>query len=254
MSLQLGHNFSDVELNRWLFLFDSPNCKVIQKEDGGYYLTACRFEKLRNLDEVKESANKLITMMTAIAKIEIDMDFLSIEDDNDDNLVSSIHENKGDATDVTVFPKAGKGYSFALIPKVKIFDEQGNEVVLPRQARWYDRILDQCDGSIYNTPMFEALSYFAQKTEARTVRLTYEKIRNDEGHGDASAGDKALVSNRWVSAIELKRFICSVNRKGIDSPELHAEVAADPICNMNIDEARTFCAQRLLKPWLIKNS
>jgi hypothetical protein len=248
ISLQLGHNFSDVELNRWLFLFDSPNCKVIQKEDGSYYLAACRFEKLRNLDEVKESANKLITMMTAIAKIEIDMDFLSIGDDNDDNLVSSIHENKDDATDVTLFAKAGKVYPFALIPKVKSFDEQGNEVVLPRQARWWDYYLDQCDDSVYNTAAFKALSHFAEKSEARTIRLTYETVRNDEG------GKKKVLRNCWMTEDELDRFWCSVHRSDITSP-LHAKMKADPTdptCNMIIDEMRTFCAQKILKPWLIK--
>lgn len=247
--IQLPHKFSDIELNRWLHLFDSPDCKVTQAADGSYYLTACRLEKLNSADEVNKSANKLITMMTAIAKIEMDMDFQSIEKDDDENLVRIVRENAGDSSNVTAFPGTAKGYAFAIQPTVEIRDEHGNVVTQPRQARWYDRILDQCDGSIYNKPEFKALSYFAQKTEVRTVRLTYETIRNDEGGKDVD-----VVNNGWVSTDELKKFVCSVNRKDIDSPELHAEDAADPTCNMNIVDARTFCAQRLLKPWLVKKT
>jgi len=247
--IQLPHKFSDIELNRWLHLFDSPDCKVTQVADGSYYLTACRLEKLGSDDEVKESANKLVTMMTAIAKIEMDMDFQSIGDDNDENVVNSIQERVSDtSSNITTYPKPARAYMFALVPTVEIRDEHGNIVTQPRQARWYDRILDQCDGSIYNKPEFTALSYFAQKTEARTVRLTYETIQDDEGD------DNAIVHNGWVSQHELKRFTCSVNRQDIDSPELHPKVAADPKCTMNIGDARTFCAQKLLKPWLIKKT
>lgn len=180
--IQLPHKFSDIELNRWLHLFDSPDCKVTQAADGSYYLTACRLEKLNSADEVNKSANKLITMMTAIAKIEMDMDLQSIEDDNDQNAVSSVQERVSDtSSNVTNYLKPAKGYGFALVPTVENRDEHGNIVTQPRQARWYDCILDQCDGSIYNKPEFRALSYFAQKTEARTVRLTYETIQDDEG-------------------------------------------------------------------------
>jgi len=246
--IDLPHNFGDIELNRWLHLFDSPDCKVTQKEDGSYCLTACRLEKLNSADEVNKSANKLITMMRAIAKIEMDMDFQSIEKDDDENLVRIVRENAGDSSNVTVFPGTAKGYGFANQPTVVKRDEHGNIVTEPRQARWYDRILDQCDGSIYNKPEFKALSYFAQKTEVRTVRLTYETVRNDEG-----GKDKDLVGNGWISEPEIHRFVCSLNRNDIDNP-LHAEAAADPTCTMTIDEARTFCAQKLLKPWLIKKA
>jgi hypothetical protein len=247
--IHLSHKFSDIELNRWLHLFDSPDCKATQAaDDGSYYLTACRLEKLNSADEVNKSANKLITMMTAIAKIEMDMDFQSIEKDDDENLARIVRENAGDSSNVTAFLGTAKGYASAIQPTVEIRDEHGNIVTQPRQARWYDRILDQCDGSIYNKPEFTALSYFAQKTEARTVRLTYETIQDDEGD------DNAIVNNGWVSQDELKRFRCSLNRQDIDSPELHPKVAADPKCTMNIDDARTFCAQKLLKPWLIKKT
>lgn len=247
--IQLPHKFSDIELNRWLHLFDSPDCKVTQAADGSYYLTACRLEKLNSADEVNKSANKLITMMAAIAKIEMDMDFQSIGDDNDQNVVNSIQERVSEtSSNINTYLKSARMHTFAMVPTVEIRDEYGNIVTQPRQAQWYDCILDQCDGSIYNKPEFKALSYFAQKTEPRTVRLTYETIRNNEG-----GKDKDVLRCGWVIKDELHRFVCSIHRNDINSP-LHAEAAADPTCTMTIDEARTFCAQRLLKPWLIKKS
>jgi hypothetical protein len=246
--LYLNHILSDTELNRWLHLFDSPKCKVSQAQDGKYYLTACRFEKLDKADEVKESASKLITMMIAFAKIELDIDFENIEDVNDERLVRAVQEDAGGNTNVTVYPKTPGAYASAMQPTVEIRDKYGNVVTQPRQARWWDYYLDQCDDSMYNTTAFKALSYFAQKQEPRTIRLTYETVRNDEG-----GKDEDVLRCGWVTKDELHRFVCSLNRNDIESP-LHAEAAADPICTMTRDEARTFCAQKLLKPWLIKKS
>jgi hypothetical protein len=248
--LRLNHILSDTELNRWLHLFDSPKCKVSQAQDGRYYLTACRFEKSEKADEVKESAQKLITMLIAFAKSELNIDFKSITDVNGERLVSAVIENTGDGPNVTSYLKTPGAYASAMQPTVEKRDEHGNIVTQPRQARWWDYYLDQCDDSVYNTAAFKALSHFAEKSEARTIRLTYETVRNDEG------GMKKVLRNCWMTEDELDRFWCSVHRSDITSP-LHAKMKADPTdptCNMIIDEMRTFCAQKILKPWLIKKS
>jgi hypothetical protein len=246
--LRLNHILSDTELNRWLHLFDSPKCKVSQKQDGRYCLTACRFEKFDKADEVKKSAEKLITMLTAFAKIELDIDFKSITNVNKERLVGAVLEDADDSGNVTVYPETPGAYASAMQPTVEIRDKDGNVVTQPRQARWWDCYLDQCDDSVYNTAAFKALSHFAEKSEARTIRLTYETVRNDEG------GKKKVLRNCWMTEDELDRFWCSIHRSDITSP-LHAKMVADPTdptCNMTIDEMRTFCALNVLKPWLIK--
>lgn len=245
--LQLSHNFSSVELNRWLRLFDSPNCKVTQAQDGSYYLTACRFEKLANADAVKKSADKLIVMMIAIAKIELDMDFPSIGDDNNKNHVSGVRQNLGDSSNVTAYPEPAEVYSFVLDPTVEIRDEQGNIVTQPRQARWYDHYLDQCDDSLYNKVEFRASSYFAEKTEPRTLRLVYELIRDDEG-------DKhAVLRNGWFSKTRLDEFWYFIHYHDLEGKELHAKSKTNPP-TMSLEKARVFVANDLLKKWLIKKA
>jgi hypothetical protein len=76
--LKFKHPYSDIELDYWLKLFDSPACKVTKTEGGEYYLTACRFERLEH-KEFRESQKRLITMMITFAKMELGIDFQSIE-------------------------------------------------------------------------------------------------------------------------------------------------------------------------------
>lgn len=249
LPLRLDSHFGDIELSYWPDLFDSPACKVTRAEDGSYFLTACRCENLSDYNEVLESANKLKTMMMAISKIELGIDSpRSKRNDNGD--IRSIRD-RIDESSVNIHSHEIMKTLVVETSTVKIsteiLDQEGNVAPQKRQERWYDYFLDQCDGWIDNTTVFAALSYFAQKTEARTVRLTYDTIRHDEG-----GQDLLLKNNNWVNRTELSRFTCSFNRSDIDSPELHIKKIASPNCNMSISEARTFLAERLLKPWLIK--
>jgi hypothetical protein len=180
LRIRLNHQFSDIELAYWPGLFDSPACKVTRKEDGGYYLTACRLEKL-NANKMGESANKLITMMTAFAKIELDTDFQCIEHDDEVGLISSMREQTGDKPNVYAPVNPGKAYAFAHPPTPVIQDEDGNIAPQERQERWYDDYLNRCDDRIDSTFMFKALDYFAKKTAPIQLRWTYETIENDEG-------------------------------------------------------------------------
>ena len=245
--LILNHPFTHIELSYWLDYFDSPACKVTGIEGDGYYLTACRLEKLADVNMVRESAEKLIIMMTAIAKIEHGTDFQSIVRD-DEHFISGFREHLSDKDVSHVFLKAPSSYDFG--PKGTVvsyqLDKNGNPIPPERQERWYEYYVNRCDDWIDSTKMFEALSYFAEKTEARTVRLAYETIEEDEG-----SKTELLKNNHWVTKKELSKFTCSINRRDIDGPELHVK-NTDPKCNMNLAEARMFLAQRLLKPWLIK--
>jgi hypothetical protein len=248
LRLKLNHPFSDNELGCWLNLFDSPACKVTRKEDGGYYLTAYRLEKL-NDNEVGKSANNLITMMTAFAKIELDIDFQSIEHDDEVGFISSMREQSGDKSNVYVPTKTAKAYAFANVPTVVIQDKDGNIVPQERQEHWYDDYLSRCDDRIDSTVMFTALNYFAQKTTAFALWWAYESIENDEG------GFYNLVrSNKWVTEDELRFFTDSLNRYDIDGHGRHVENPKDDYLRpkMSLPEAQTFLAERLLKPWLIK--
>ncbi len=161
LRLELNHRFSDTELGYWLGLFDSPACKVTKKEDGGYYLTACRFENLEH-NEVHESAKKLKIMMIAFAKIELDIDFQSIEHDEEGDFSIIREQGEGGTSSLYVSPKpTNGGYVIANPPKLDI---QGGSKVLPeRQECWYDYFLNRCDDWIDATVLFKALSYFAEK-------------------------------------------------------------------------------------------
>jgi hypothetical protein len=243
--LELNHRFSGVELSYWFNLFDSPVCKVTI-EDGKYYLTACRFEKLTDNLEVLESAERLKTMMIAVAKIELDRDFQSIEPDKTRGSISSIIEPISNKQNW--YPKPLAEYQFGPLPTFTILDKDGKPIIQERQERWYDFYLEQCDDWIDNTVMFKALVYFAEKTTPFTLWWAYETIENDEGSRDAVKKLDSLTRN------ELSLFTESLDRYDMEG---HGRHAKDPKRNYNrpkmpLSEARTFLAARILKPWLVK--
>ena len=215
-------------------------------------MTAYRLEKL-NDNEVGESANNLITMMTAFAKIELDIDFQSIEHDDEVGFISSMREQPGNKSNVYVPAKTAKAYAFANVPTVVIQDKDGNIAPQERQERWYDDYLNRCDDRIDSTVMFKALDYFAKKTAPIQLRWTYETIKNDEG-GET----KLRRNNNCVTKTELSFFTESLNRFDMEGHGAHVEDLKDPNRysrpKMNLSQARTFLAQRLLKPWLIKKA
>jgi hypothetical protein len=161
--LQLNHRFSEIELPYWPFLFGSPYCKVERATNSSYILTACRVEKLDH-NEVFESAERLKTMMQALAKIELGVDFANLEPDDKENAISSIRRRLGNTCDNFTHLAAGRCVASANPVEVEIKDEYGNIVSHPRQEHWYDYFLDQCEDRVDKTAVFKALSYFAQKT------------------------------------------------------------------------------------------
>ncbi|MFZ0011714.1 MAG: hypothetical protein WAL97_07420 [Halobacteriota archaeon] len=250
ISLNLNHLFGDIELNRWLFLFNSPYCKVMQRKDGSYYLTACRFEKLTGQD-VAESARRLKIMMHAIAKIEHGVDFENqVPDDGEDTISYQELVDGRINTYVGLGKPASMGVG-ALVPKVETPDRCGRIVTKPRKERWFDYYLDRCDDWIDNTVMFKALSYFSQKTTAVALWWAYESIANDEG-----GFYKLVRNNDWVTEDELRFFTDSLNRYDIEGHGRHVEDPEDDYLRpkMSLPTAQTFLAERLLKPWLIKKA
>jgi hypothetical protein len=226
----------------WVELFDSPECKVSRKEGGGYYLTACRFESL-NPNEVRESFKKLKTMMIAIHKIELDIDYQSLEHKDEDFIGLIDHADNTRHG----FTKPAIMYAFGGRASLVRLDKEGNPIPAKPQERWYDYYLSRCDDWIDSTVMFTALEYFAQKTTPFTLGWTYETIKNDEG-------GFYKLANKWVTETELKLFTESINRYDIDGHGRHVKHPSHDYNRpkMNSFEARTFLAQKLLKPWLIK--
>jgi len=242
VALKLNHPFSDWELdNHWLELFDSADCKVTKK-DGGYWLTACRFEKLED-NKVLESANNLITMMTAIAKIEHGYDFQSFI--REKKVADSYVERFGNDAKVVANEEA----RIVGLEKntVQELDKDGNPIPKnqERQERWYDFYVCQCDDWIDNTVMFKALEYFAKENEPRRLRLIYETIRKDEG------GKNAVLNNQWFDKAKLDEFWDFIHYHDLGGLELHAIPKTNPP-TINLEAARTFVANDLLKNWLIK--
>lgn len=195
VSFRLSHQFSDIELAYWLGLFDSPSCKVTE-EDGSYWLAACRFEKLDEIAEVRESARKLITMMTAFAKIELGTDYQSIGRDEDEDVTSAIREHVGETTNVTVFAKTATAFAFANPAKVVIQDKSGNVIPQPRQERWYDDYLDQCDEKISDT-ILRVLAYFARQASWYNLYKAYELILYDLDKNEHKA-ENWIIEKGWV--------------------------------------------------------
>jgi hypothetical protein len=243
--LILNHPFGDIELGHWLNLFDSPACKVTRKEDGGYYLTACRLEKPAEAYEVRESAEKLIIMMTAFAKIELDTDFQSIQRD-DKHFISGFREYRDDKTVNYVFLVGSSSDSVGKAIVTSELPDKDSNVV--RQERWYDYYLDQCDDWIDNTVVFKALDYFAVKTTPLTLRSTYYTILYNEG------GKDRLLKNDWgVTGDEISDFTHSINHPDMEGQTLHVKnpTSKNNYTPMNLEQARTVLT-RILKPWLIK--
>jgi hypothetical protein len=249
VDLKLHHKFSDSELNYWLNLFNSPACQFTRAENGSYCLTAERFEKLTEYNEVGDSARKLVTMMATIAKIKSDTDFQRKEPDANKDIINSIRENLGDKSNVTVFAEATTTSNEVCGGTVTIRDINGNIVTQERQPDWYDDYLNRCDVWINNPVIFKVLDCFAEKTTPRTLRLVYEIVRDDEGSKEA-----LLKNNNWVTKNELSAFTRSINHPDMEGEALHVKNLAskDNYTPMKLDEARKCLAERLLKPWLIK--
>jgi hypothetical protein len=208
VSFGLNHKFNNIELAHWLDLFDSPHCKV-REENGSYWLAACRFEKLDALDEVRWSARKLITMMTAFAKIELDTDYQSVERDEDDDTVTGVTEHIGDTTNVTVFGKAATAYAFASPGRTVVQDKDGNVIPQPRQERWYDCYLDKCDDELDDT-IFQVLAYFGRRTSWHNLYKILELILYDVDNKSENKAKNWITKKGWVDETKLSDFTFSV--------------------------------------------
>ena len=202
LRIVLTHPFSHLELDDWCDLFDSPRCKVT-KEDDGYWLTACRLEN-PNL-KLGESAEKLKIMMTGFAR-EGRISFQNRKRDDEAPFVTRIYDTEDKSTTHIGYAKTVESVIMAGKASVQILDKNGNPkngnpAPQERQERWYDYYLDRCDDWIDSTIMFKALSYFAEKTTPRRLRLIRDIIMDDEWEKEAS-----LKNNSWVAGNKLKDF------------------------------------------------
>lgn len=197
-SFRLNRLFGDIELEYWPDLFNSPYCKVT-KRDGVFWLTACRFDKLDEIENVHESARKIITVMIALAKIELGTMFKP-EQRDDDKVVVGIAEHVGESTNINVLPEtvtAATAHAFALSVKVVVKDEHGNVIHQPREKRWYDPYLDQCDDKIDRT-VFRVLAYYARLATWYNLYKAYELILYDINKKESTA--KNIIKEKgWIS-------------------------------------------------------
>jgi len=250
VELQLNHKYSSFELSYWPDLFDTAECKVTRKQDGRYYLTACRLEKLIDDNEVLESAERLKTMMRAIAKIQLGIDIENL--DPDDVATMSYQERLGDTLSTHVrLGKPPSAVGRAYTPKVEIIDEYHNGTSETREEHWYDYLLNQCDDRIDNTIIFEALSHFAVKNEPRTLRLTYETMLKYAGGKDRKDRLRKITG---VTEDELSYFTRSLNHPDMEGQELHIKEpnSQNNFVPMSLAKATKCGGRRLLKPWLLK--
>jgi hypothetical protein len=132
-------------------------------------------------------------------------------------------------------------------PTFEALDKDGSPISQKRQERWYDFYLDQCDDWIKSTVVFKALSYFAEETTPRTVRLTYEAIEDDEG-----GKDQLLKNKDWVSRRKLSTFTRSISHASIDYKPLHAVSSNGEYKSKPLAEHKKTLIENILKPWLIK--
>jgi hypothetical protein len=227
---------------------DTAECKVTQKQDGRYYLTACRLEKLIDDDEVFESAKRLKTMMRAIAKIELGIDCENIDPDDAENATMSYQERLGDTLNTHIrLGKPPSAVGRAFTPTVGIIDEYHNGTCETRKEHWYDYLLNQCDDRIDNTIIFEALSHFAVKNEPRTLRNTYKTIEIDAG------GKDRLRKLTGVTETQQSDFTRSSNHPDMEGQKLHVKNpnSKDNFIPISLAKATEFCGGWLLKPWLL---
>lgn len=194
-SFRLKGPLGDVELEYWPDLFNSPDCNVT-KQDNEFWLTACRFEKLDAIEDLRESARELITVMMAFAKIELGTMFQH-EQRDDDKAVTGVREHVGDTTNVNVFPPTATMYMSALPAKVVIQDEDGNVITQPRQTRWYDYYLDRCDDEINDT-IFRVLAYFGRTTTWYNLYKARELILYDIDDKSVNKAKDAIIKKGWI--------------------------------------------------------
>jgi hypothetical protein len=209
VSFTLNHQFSDIELPYWLDLFNSPSCKVTEVR-GSYWLAACRFEKLDDIAEVRESARKLITMMAAFAKIELGTDYQSIGQDEDEDFTSAIREHVGETTNVNVFAKTATAYAFGNPAKIVIKDKYGNVLPQPRQERWYDDYLDQCDEKI-SDEILRVFAYFARQASWYNLYKILELILWDVDKKSENKAKEKIINNGWIDERKLDDFTYAAN-------------------------------------------
>ncbi|MGD0716794.1 MAG: hypothetical protein ABR979_01835 [Halobacteriota archaeon] len=184
------------ELKRLHHFLDSPNCTLGKLKDAeGCYLTSCRFSNL-TAAEVHESAERLITMIKAFAKLELGGDFQSINIGSgkivvdNENVAAIITRGDGWQSVALTLP-ALKGVA-ASAGSVEV---TGNGLVKTsgtepseRKEHLHGYYLNRCDDEI-NSNVLDALYYFAQETSFYSLYKIYEIIKRDvDGHKDPTKG------------------------------------------------------------------
>jgi len=214
---------SENELTLLRNFLDSPNCCLEQLEDKICYLTSCRFSNLKDAEEVRDSAQKLVVMIKAFAKLELVGDFQSVRIGcgkivvDAKNVVSIIKRVDGSQSVWAYLTTPG---ATAAVPPAEA-RVSGAELVEPpaREKRIHDDYLNRCDEEI-DSNIFDALYYFAEETSFYSLYKAYETIKADTDNHTYIDQNCKMVDFCWVCYDDLNAFKKSANCYGVSrSPE-----------------------------------
>jgi hypothetical protein len=269
--LTVNQPLTDVELEHSLELFDTATCKVTREENGEYYLTACRFDKLSEADEVNESATKLTTIMKAIVKVEHCIN----HPENGEGSYSGIFERGNDEWHEYVKVKISN------VPNVDVevlkpivtaqsFYEDGSP--MPQHAEdnsppqenekgqdcWYRWLISPCTDDI-DSEVFDAIYYFAEEASFYSLYKAYETIKVDVD-GNKELKKSKIYDNQWAIEDDVRDFDLSANCYGAvrdptgkytlrHSVTWCRKMVQAPRSILELEEAESFI-RNLMKKWL----
>ena len=218
-----GYNDELKQLDEFL---DSPKCHLEQLKETNerYFLTACRFSNLTEDSEIIESAKKLVTIIKAFAKIELERDFQSINIGHgkiiiDNKDVTIIIKRVAGRQDVSIaLPTLGATAS--VISAAVTMASAESSTPSKHKKNIHDDYLNRCDEEIDGN-IFDALYYFAEETSFYSLYKVYEIIKSvTDKNPDVNKYSK-MIRCRWVKNVdEVLAFKRSANCYGaVKNPE-----------------------------------
>jgi len=252
---------NEEELRRLYNFLDSPNCYLEKLEPNQIcYLTSCLFSNLEEADDVYNSAEKLLTMIKAFAKLELGGEYQSVHIGKgrivaETKNVASIIKRVDGSQSVGVYPIPVGVTATALPVRVS-----GAELVEPpnREKRIHDDYLNRCDEKI-DGDVFDALYYFAEESSFYSLYKAYETIKLDVD-GNKKLDKSRIYDYQWAKEDDVRDFDLSANCHGaVRDPEgkykLRHSIAEcrrsrdKPRAILELQDAESFI-KHLMKKWL----
>jgi hypothetical protein len=256
-----GYNDELKQLNEFL---DSPECHLEQFKETNerYFLTACRFSNLTEVNAIIESAKKLVTIIKAFAKIELGGDFQSINIgtgktiiDNKD--VTTIIKRAADRQEVSIILSTLGVTASVISATTTITGAEPSTAPEHKKSVYYD-YLNRCDEEIHGN-IFDALYFFAEETSYYSLYKAYETIKLDVD-GNLELKESRICYYQWTTEEEIRNFRQSANcyaaiRDSEGKYKLRHSVAEcrrsaeAPNVILDLSAAKSFI-RHLMKNWL----